>query len=399
MKREPPGVSLAAEFRAYSAALAGFGQAPRGVDSFATELAATRDPAARAALHKRADLLAVNLADPEALVPARLIDRAVSLGSLLRDGIPPVEYLAGRLADHVVYAVGVTAFSGHPGSGKTTVCQRLALDYLETGGHVVYLDWEGGERDVAARLNAMGADPDVLDARLHYLAFPALEDWAQVQELWERWPGALGVWDSMKGALGALSLDEDRAKDVQRFTQPLLQLAKEHQCAHLMVDHVTKADDGKGTYAGRGSGVKLADVEGLWYVAAVRDFSQSEVGEVHLTRKRARPGALRPLVRLEVGDGNGGLPIRELDETEATTPAGRIRRDVLAFLREHPGERFTKTAVRESKSVRGEKRIIDSALAELAAERGEPVHAERDGRATWYWYEEDRTTGSEGLEF
>ena len=69
-----------------------------------------------------------------------LAAKAVDLGPLMREGIPPVEYLPGEFARRMVYAEGVTGFTGHPESGKTTTVSRIALDAIRAGTHVVYLD-------------------------------------------------------------------------------------------------------------------------------------------------------------------------------------------------------------------------------------------------------------------
>jgi hypothetical protein len=248
---------------------------------------------------------------------------------------------------------------------------------MEQGGHVVYLDFEQGEGDTAERLIALGADADLLDERLHYLAWPDLSDWAQLEELWDEWPGALGLWDSMAGVLETLGLDEDKPSQVKKFSRPLLQLSKQHG-PQLVLDHLVKTEDGKGIYAQRGAAAKLGDVEALWYVEKQREFSQSEVGEVHLIRKRQRRGGLRQRVYLKVGDGQGGLPVEETDADDAATTAGRIRRDVKTFLADNPGARFTKTDVR--KEVRGENQRADRRRPSDPGGRPGRARAYRDRR-------------------
>ena len=323
----------------------------------------------------------------------RLVGEAISLEAMARDGVPPVKFLPGELAQGVVYAVGSTGFASHPGVGKTTICQRIALDFLRDGGHVVYFDWESGDGPAVERLTALGAEPGEL-ARLHYLGFPALslKAWDEVEELWDRWPGALGVWDSMSKALNVLGLKENEASDVTQFTRRLDELGKTREVANLLIDHVTKADAGDGIYAGRGTGAKQADYEGEWYVKRIGGpFSDTEAGEVELRCKKKRRGRLRSVVRLKIGDGEGGLPIRELGRDEATTTAGRIRHDVRARLAGSPGERFTRSDVRK---VHGTNTVIDGALATLAADPAEPIHVETDARRVdRFWFEEGRESG------
>lgn len=324
----------------------------------------------------------------------RLIGKVQSLAEV---EIKPVEYLFDGLANRLVYRDGLTAFSGHPESGKSTVVYALGLGYIRAGGCVLHFDYEAGEADAKARLVALGATDAELE-RWHYLAWPALDDWSQVEELWDEHPGAAGVWDSMKGALDALGLDEDRAKDVIKLTTPLGRVSKTRGVANLLIDHSTKAQDGSGRYASRGSGAKLADVEAEWYVDKKRDFSQSEAGEVHLIRKKQRRGGLRSFVALAVGDAQGGLPIRELDAGEAETSWATARRVVLAYMAERPGERLSRTAIEEAVQGRGAgTEAVRNAVTALGDDEDAPLHAKPEGRCTYYVYDEARVSGSFGL--
>src|SRR4051794_10135061 len=66
-------------------------------------------------------LRAKSMSTEEIAASTGLLSKRVDLGALLREGIPPVEYLPGELARRMAYKVGVTGFSGHPESGKTTL--------------------------------------------------------------------------------------------------------------------------------------------------------------------------------------------------------------------------------------------------------------------------------------
>lgn len=324
----------------------------------------------------------------------RLIDTAVSLGPVARDGAPQVRFLKGALAGGLVYDHGVEVFAGHPESGKSTICQRIAVEYMEHGGHVVHFDWEEGEQDAAARLLATGASAALLESQHHYLPFPALAmgRWDEVEELWDAWPGSLGLWDSMGKALGAMGLKENDADDVTGFLTKLSRLSKSLGISNLMIDHVSKSNDGTGTYAGRGSGAKLAASDVTWYVDKVSDFSQTEIGEVRLLRKKARRGNLPDAVSLSIGDGHGNLCITKHDQPSPKPTAGgesayaRIRRDVRAYLAEHPDRSFTKTAI--ECAITGNAQRIRQALDELAQDPEEPVFVDH-GR---YHYSERPST-------
>lgn len=84
-----------------------------------------------------------------------------------------------------------------------------------------------------------------------------------------------------------------------------------------VIDHVPKGAT-RGTPYPRGAGSKLADTEVAWFVEAVEAFSQSQSGELLLTRQKDRNGVLPQDVRLSIGDGLGNLPVHRL-----TGPSGR----------------------------------------------------------------------------
>ncbi len=312
-----------------------------------------------------------------------LASRVVDLGALMREGIPEVEFMPGEFARRMVYAVGVTGFSGHPESGKTSTVSRLALDAMRAGTHVVYLDWEQGESETIRRLAAVGADAELLSERLTYIPFPGPPDWAELGTIWDEHPGAVGVFDSTRGILRTLGLDEDRASEVGQFMDPLVEFAVSRRVACLLIDHVAKAATGATGYA-RGSGDKLAAVQGQWYVNRVRPFSETEAGEIELVRWKARSGRLPRVHRFAVGDGQGKLTFRRLDAD--TTPQGRMNTAIIEYLRgRHP----------ESASLRDIEAAIDGTATDkrdrvkaLADADSRPVAAV-NGRHTRYVYVPD----------
>jgi hypothetical protein len=168
---------------------------------------ATVEPAQREQVVKRT-LVRSDTADDMPEAGAGLLAKRVDLGTLLRDGIPPVEDLPGEFARRLVYKVGVTGFSGHPESGKTTLVCRLALDAMRHGRHAVYFDYENGEQEAARRFLALGADADLLSEFLVYLPFPGAPNWTQIGALWDesRRPSLSGTpraascarWGSMR---------------------------------------------------------------------------------------------------------------------------------------------------------------------------------------------------------
>lgn len=317
----------------------------------------------------------------QAAAPPAFAHKAVDLAALMRHGIPPVEYLPGDLARRMVYAKGVTGFTGHPESAKTSLVTRLALDAIRARQHVIYLDWEQGEEETLRRFAAVGATAENLDPEhLTYLPFPGPPDWEALATLWDQHPGALGVFDSTRGILRTLGLDEDRASEVGRFMDPLNEFALSRAAPCLLIDHVAKAATDSTGYA-RGSGDKLAAVQAQWYVKRVSPFSEYESGEIELHRWKARSGHLDRVHRLSVGDGEGNLTFRRLDPD--LSPEGKIDAAVIAYL----SERGASASLREIReAVEGNTGTIGDRVKLLAADPDRPVRADDSGTHPRYEY-------------
>jgi hypothetical protein len=311
-----------------------------------------------------------------------LLSKRVDLGALLRDGIPPVEYLPGEFARRMVYEVGITGFSGHPESGKTTLVCRLALDAMRHGRHVVYMDYENGENEAARRFLALSATPELLSEYLIYLPFPGAPDWTKLGAIWDEFPNAVAIWDSMRGVLRTLGIDEDRASEVGRFMDPLVEFTVGRKTASLLIDHVTKAANSGSNYS-RGSGDKLAAVQAQWYVDRVRPFSEVETGEIELTRWKARSGGLLRSHRFAVGDGAGNLTFTKLDPDES--PEGKIDRKIIETLRDNIGVLHSLRDLEAA--VEGTAAVVRERVRVLAEDPQRPVRADHSGQHVRYGYD------------
>jgi RecA-family ATPase len=235
------------------------------------------------------------------------------LSELLASELP----LPDILIDDMVYAEGVHMASGHPGCGKSTLAMYWCWAVLGEGGHVVWLDYEGGPRQTVRRLQAIGVTPEQ-GSRLHYAAFPtdAADHLAAVAQ---RWPGALVVLDSMSKALAFAGISENANDEVTGWTTKVVKACKDNAMPIVIIDHVTKSGDSP--YA-RGAGAKQADIDVHWRVEKTEDFNREQSGTIHMKNYKDRDACLPFDLYWTVGDGNGKLTFTEAaaPPSDDTTP-------------------------------------------------------------------------------
>lgn len=214
--------------------------------------------------------------DPEA--PPRHVDALADAGEATQDDGPFLSWDAFWAADqrepewlfdeliargraHVIYAV-------HK-AGKSLLMLFAALQLVEAGCVVVYLDYEMTEDDLRERLEDMGAGPTTDLERLRYALLPSLppldsrEGAAALLELIdrerERWPDrhvAL-VIDTFGRAVAG---DENPADTVRAFFRLTGAPLKQRGVTWIRLDHAGK-DDSRGQ---RGSSAKGDDVDVIW---------------------------------------------------------------------------------------------------------------------------------------
>jgi AAA domain len=242
----------------------------------------------------------------------------VDLAELARHGVPAPELLCGGL----LYRGGLHSLAGPPDTGKSTLLYTWTLVLLAQGERVVLLDEESGREQVTEKLLALGAAPEHL-TRLAYLEFEGRR-WDEAdrrglaQLLAERRPALVG-FDSAGAFLASAGLDEDKAEPVHAFYKGvLLAAARSSNAAVVVLDHLTKADEGS-RYA-RGSGAKLQDVDVALRLDPIRPFSRAQPGLLKLRVTKDRRGHLvrDHEIRVEVEDGQLALSITPTDQIAST---------------------------------------------------------------------------------
>jgi energy-coupling factor transporter ATP-binding protein EcfA2 len=334
------------------------------------------------------------------------LEFATGLGTLARG-----ERAAPRqIVDGLVIEGKIHWLAGHPGHGKSTMAMHVAVAHMNAGGHVIWLDYEAGEVPTIERLMAAGAkveqvDDDNPEHLFHLAVSPTsgadAEDFADIAAALDTYPGALVVFDSASKALGAAGLDENNPSEVTRWTTNIVIPTREAGATVIVIDHVTKGATKTTPYA-RGAGSKLADTDVSWYVEAVHNFDRETVGKVELTRKKDREGRLPERLAFEVGDGNGALPVRQVEieneESQGKREAG-LRGRVLAALQEHSTPEQTLSGNQIVQLVHGRKADVLAALGELVNLSGSGVEQKPgERRSVLYWFDPTTRRDFEAME-
>lgn len=297
----------------------------------------------------------------------------VNLAGLAERGVEPPVLLCGDL----LYRGAVHWLAGPPDSGKSMIMYAWTLALLDAGEPVLLFDQESGREQVVEKLLTLGAQPAALGG-LHYVEFPARSwdaaDLAALRTLLEDLRPALVGFDSSAAFLAMAGLDEDRAPDVTRFcSDVLLPIAKEHQAAVMVLDHVVKSGEG-GRYA-RGSGAKLAATDVSMVIEIVSPFSRGRSGILKLQVTKDTRGWLHRGWEIAAkADTEGGLHF----EFRKVDPAAEFRPTVLMERISREIERDPGLAIRQIRDrVRGKAVAADLALSLLVAEGF--VRVERSG--------------------
>lgn len=240
--------------------------------------------------------------------------KAVPLTSLVASGVKIPE----RIADDMLYVGGLHSIAGPPDSGKTTIALHWALQLLQQGKPVCFLDEEGGQEIVAERLISLGAKSSDMNL-LTYVPFPGKMwddgDIAGLMEFLDSVRPAMVLWDSSAAFLARAGLDENSAPAVTHWwARVLTPIARELRAAVVVIDHDTKASE-QSRYA-RGSGAKLAASDVQYKVEMKSPFNRNESGVLRLTVTKDRRGYLHRTWLVNMESNSGSLHPQFVNESE-----------------------------------------------------------------------------------
>jgi hypothetical protein len=211
---------------------------------------------------------------------------------------PPPAFLARSDGQRLFYAGKVNALIGESESGKTWVGLLTALQALQEGQRVLYLDFEDTAPGIVARLRLLGAT-DAHLSRLAYIgpdeSLDAVHSKRDLRDHLAEHPPALIIFDGVNAAMTLLGLDLEKNKDATQFSLQLLRPLKRTGAAVVTIDHVTKSKDNRGSYA-IGAQAKRADIDGCaLLVEVVQPFGRGMRGKLKLTVSKDRPGQVRAI--------------------------------------------------------------------------------------------------------
>jgi hypothetical protein len=315
---------------------------------------------------------------------------------------PPALLVPNLLVEHAV-----NWYSGHPKNLKTTLIAWAALERMRAGQHVVWFDWEMGRGRLRRKFGELGAGTELLREFLHYRYRPpvgpegtGLGRFGPAMERIAASVSGLGsplvVFDSAGKALSAAGLSEDSNTETLGWTTGVVIPVRDLPATVAVADHVTKGATRSTPYA-RGAGTKLADTEVHWYVEATSRPSRSKAGELLLTNHADRDGVLPERVRYAVGDGEGGLPIREVyaGDSDEAGDAGhgsddlRIQTAILETLDKHTegdGRTITTNQLEQLVPVRARNGKVASVAKMMAADADWRVQNRPGSRGALEWW-------------
>lgn len=200
----------------------------------------------------------------------------------------------------LLYPGMVHSFQGESESGKSFLAQAETARVLTDGGRVLYLDFESDQGTVVSRMLALGAPVDAIRERLDYRRpeVSPIVNGAETAEWLDMLatPTDLAVIDGVTEAFavfGVSSVDNDEVTAWGRNVPR--KIAAKTGAAVVVIDHVTKATEGRGRFA-IGAQAKMSYLTGASYTVEVKSpLGVGMVGVLSLRVGKDRPGRVRPV--------------------------------------------------------------------------------------------------------
>ncbi len=230
--------------------------------------------------------------------------------AMIRDGIPPREYVPG--AAGLLPKSKRVHIAAEKKTGKSlAITVVTAIDIVAAGGTVRVLDRENGGDEYARRLGAVLDARNANDAfrenvrdRLHYHAWPTLQlGWRGDPH----YPAAFGdddvvIFDSTRSHLTPLNLSEDESDDFAAFVAALIDPLMQAGKTTITLDNTGHSDKERA----RGTSAKedLCDI--AFTMKRLAAFSSTRTGRLELRCLASRLGEIDGTWTMELGNGRYG---------------------------------------------------------------------------------------------
>lgn len=190
----------------------------------------------------------------------------------------------------LIYAGKRHGLAGPPESAKTLVALIIILTAIRAGTPVAYIDFESGPSEIRRLLEDLGATPEEIRA-VHYFEADGPPEGDDLQRCVIS-PGVkLTVIDSAIGAYNASDLDDEKRRDIEKWTDAWVRPLWLAGIATIVIDHVVKKVSDRGRFA-IGSERKLGGVDVHLGLHAVKQLHRGADGLIRISTHKDRPGWL-----------------------------------------------------------------------------------------------------------
>ena len=166
----------------------------------------------------------------------------------------------------------------------------IAVDEIRKGATVLHVDFEMFDFETRDRLRSMGVTDEELDRFVHVEPEAPASD-GVLGDLIDNWRPRLAIIDAAAGAYAAAGLDDHRRSDVGAFEQAFIDPLRIRDVATIVIDHVTKRLETRGSFAiGSERKIGATDVH-LGFEARVA-VGRGRTGIVKITTLKDRFGFL-----------------------------------------------------------------------------------------------------------
>ena len=237
----------------------------------------------------------------------------------------------------LAYPGKMHTYSAEPEAGKSWLALLAALQQIERGNHVMYVDFETDAVDIVGRLLSMGVNRDSLLTRFHYIRPDdpiTASIRLRIQHVVQTHLPTIAVLDGVTEAMVMNGWSITNNDDVAKFFAMLPRLLAREGVAVLIIDHVTKDKENRGIW-GIGGQHKLAGVDGAAFMLEkAKPFGKGQSGMSKLRAvkdkqgwvRRLNPGVMSPVVaELHVRDEGEAVKVELRPPTKTGDEGGELR--------------------------------------------------------------------------